>query len=189
MYIERTFTLDAPLQRAWDFLNQPQEMGGCLPGCHTVEVLEPGKYKASVGLKVGPIKVGFDVQVETGEERPPEYATYTMRGADKDGSSKVSANCTLALKPVAKQRTEITYTSNVQIVGKLGKFAGGVMQKFADGINDQFIAAVTKRVNELEGGYTVGANTTTGGGLDRVSFFGKLKAVLDQFLQTFRRYL
>lgn len=188
MYIERTFILDAPLQRAWAFLNQPQEMGGCLPGCHTVEVVEPGKYKASVGLKVGPIKVGFDVQVETGEERPPEYATYTMRGADKDGSSKVSANCTLALKAVAARRTEITYTSNVQIVGKLGKFAGGVMQKFADSINDQFIAAVTKRVNELEGSHAVGDNAAGGDAAD-AGFLGKLKAMFANFLDSFRRYL
>ena len=74
MYIERTFVLNAPLQRTWAFLNEPKEVGVCLPGCHEVEVVEPGKYKASVGLKVGPIKAGFEVLVETDEERPPEYA-------------------------------------------------------------------------------------------------------------------
>lgn len=182
MYIERTFILDAPLQRAWAFLNEPQEMGNCLPGCHAVEVLEPGKYRASVGLKAGPIKVGFDVQVETGEERPPEYATYTMRGADKDGGSKVSAHCTLALKAVESRRTEITYTSNVQIVGKLGKFAGGVMQKFADGVNDQFIAALTRRVAELESSAPASAPAETG-------VVGRLKAALARLLVVFRRYL
>lgn len=183
MYIERTFVLDAPLQRAWAFLNEPQEVGNCLPGCHTVEVVEPGKYKASVGLKVGPIKVGFDVQVETSEERPPEYAAYTMRGSDKDGSSKISADCTLALKNVEGKRTEITYTSNVNIVGKLGKFAGGVMQKFADGINDQFIAALTKRIAELESS-VVQTEQAAGGGV-----VASLKSMLRKFLEAFRRYL
>lgn len=154
MFIERTFVLDAPLQRAWAFLNEPEEVGGCLPGCHTVEVVAPGKYKASVGLKVGPIKAGFDVQVDTVEERAPEYAAYTMTGADKEGSSKISAECTLALKELDGARTEITYTSKVHIVGKLGKFAGGVMKKLADGINDQFIAALTKRMKEIESGET-----------------------------------
>ena len=151
MLIARTFVLDAPLERAWAFLNAPEEVGACLPGCHTVEVVEPGKYKASVGIKVGPIKAGFDVQVETQEERAPEYASYTMRGADKDGGSKISADCTLSLKSLDETHTEITYSSKAHIVGKLGKFAGGVMQKFADSINDQFIAAMTKRVREIEG--------------------------------------
>lgn len=162
MYIERTFVLDAPIQRVWVFVNEPHEVGKCLPGCHTVEVLGPGRYKGSVGLKIGPIKAGFDVQVDTTEERAPEYAAYTMRGADKEGGSKISAECTLALHDMDGLRTEITYTSKVQIVGKLGKFAGGVMQKFADGINDQFIAALTKRLDELEHG---GEEEKTGGGM------------------------
>jgi carbon monoxide dehydrogenase subunit G len=151
MLIERTFVLEGSRQRVWDFLNQPEEVGRCLPGCHTVEILGPGKYKGSVGIKVGPIKAGFDVQVDTVEERPPEYAAYSMRGADKDGGSKISAECTLALRAVDEASTEITYTSKVHIVGKLGKFAGGVMQKFADSLNDQFIAALGKRLDELEG--------------------------------------
>jgi len=150
MYIVRTFVLDAPRQRAWAFLNEPEEIGRCLPGCHAVEVIGPGRYKASVGLKVGPIKASFDVLVDTTEERPLEYGAYTMRGADKDGGSKISADCTLALADLGDRRTQVTYTSEVRIVGKLGKFAGGVMQKFADGINDQFITALTRRVGELE---------------------------------------
>lgn len=151
MYIERKFVLDAPQQRAWAFFKEPEEIGRCLPGCHGVEILGQGKYTASVGLKVGPIKAAFDVQVDTSEERPPEFAAFSMRGSDKDGSSKISADCTLALAGIDGQRTEVTYTSKVHIVGRLGKFAGGVMQKVADGVNDQFIEALTLRLSELEG--------------------------------------
>lgn len=184
MHIERTFILDAPIQRAWAFLNEPQEVGSCLPGCHTVNVVEPGKYSATIGMKAGPIKVGFDVQVETEEERPPEYAAYTMRGSDKDGSSKVSANLTLTLKEVDNQHTEVTYTSDVKIIGKLGKFAGGVMQKFADSINDQFIAALTKRVSELESNM-LGSEVPEE--KQPLGFFGRLKAMLTRWLKNFRK--
>lgn len=169
MYIERTFVLEAPRQKVWAFLNEPGEVGPCLPGCQAVEVLEPGKYKTHVGIKVGPIKAGFDVVVETQEERPPEFAAYTMRGGDKDGGSRVGAECSVALREVDSANTEVTYTSKVQIVGKMGKFAGGVMQKFADGINDQFIAAMTRRVREIEGIETPAEN---GGGV-----MGKLKSM------------
>jgi carbon monoxide dehydrogenase subunit G len=150
MYIERTFVVDSPLQRTWDFLKEPEEVGACLPGCHTVEVVGPGKYKASVGIKVGPIKAGFDVEVETLEETPPTRSVYTVRGDDKGGGSKISAECTLLLKDIDGVHTEITYASHVQILGKLGKFAGGVMDKFADSINGKFIAALTERIKVVE---------------------------------------
>lgn len=170
MYIERTFVLNAPIDRTWAFLNEPQEVGACLPGCHTVDIVAPGKYKATVGLKVGPIKAGFDVQVETSEERPPEFASYTMKGSDGDGSSKISADCTLALKALDDGKTEVTYTSKVNIVGKLGKFAGGVMKKLADSINDQFISALTDRLNKREG---IAEDPKESGGM-----LGKLKSLV-----------
>ncbi|OJW60391.1 MAG: hypothetical protein BGO65_15130 [Afipia sp. 64-13] len=181
MYIERTFILDVPIQRAWAFLHEPHEIGSCLPGCHSVEVVKPGKYTASVGVKFGPVKLGFDVQVETDEERPPEYAAYTMRGADKDGSSKVSAQCTIALRALESRRTEVTYTSSAQIVGKLGKFAGGMMQKFADNINDQFIAAIAKRVSEIENNAPISTEVEK-----RTGRFGRLRAVLGKWWGHFR---
>lgn len=176
MYIERTFIVDSPLQRTWDFLNEPEKVGACLPGCHTVEVVGAGKYRASVGLKVGPIKAGFNVEVETIEERPPTYSAYTMRGDDKDGSSKISAECTLALKEVDGARTEITYTSKVQIVGKLGKFAGGVMDKMADSINAKFIAAVTEQVKVPDDSQPADGKSGTGV-LGSVKSFFKKKQV------------
>jgi carbon monoxide dehydrogenase subunit G len=180
MYIERTFVVDAPLQRTWDFLNAPEKVGACLPGCHSVEVVGPGKYKASVGLKVGPIKAGFNLDVETTEQNPPVYSAYTTRGDDKDGGSKISAESTLALKDLDGVRTEITYTSKIQIVGKLGKFAGGVMDKLADSINAKFIATVTERVSALDADEAgdKGAEAGSGEGvLGKVtSFFKKKKS-------------
>jgi carbon monoxide dehydrogenase subunit G len=147
-----------------------------------VEVIEAGKYTASIGAKVGPIKVGFNVQVDTKEERPPEYGAFSIRGADKDGSSKISADCTLALKDIEGRQTEVTYTSKVQIIGKLGKFAGGVMQKFADGINDQFVAALIKRVIELEGVVVERAPVPSG-------FADRLQAIFRKLLEAIRRHL
>jgi len=175
MYIERSFVVDSPLQRTWDFLNEPEKVGACLPGCHTVEVVGPGKYKATVGLKVGPIKAGFNVEVETIEANPPTHSVYTMRGDDKDGGSRISAECTLSLKDIENTRTEITYTSKVQIVGKLGKFAGGVMDKFADGINAKFIAALSERISVLEPADSAEAKSGKGvlGGVK--AFFKKKK--------------
>ncbi len=175
MYIERTFVLDAPLQRAWAFLNEPQEVGRCLPGCHAVDVIAPGQYKASVGLKVGPIKAGFDVQVDTTEERAPHYASYRMRGSDTEGGSKISADCTLSLKDLEGRRTEVTYTSKVNIVGRLGKFAGGVMQTFADGINDQFVAALGQRIREIE---APGGTAAARDAVPAPGFFARLRAIL-----------
>lgn len=146
MQIERTFAVAAPIERVWQFINTPEQVGPCMPGCHSVEITGPGKYSAVISVKVGPIKTTFNFNIETIEERPPEYAVFSIRGDEGGSASRVTAENTLTLKAVNKNNTEITYASKVNIVGRLGKFAGGVMQKMAESMSDQFVSAFRAQV-------------------------------------------
>jgi hypothetical protein len=56
------------------------------------------------------------------------------------------------------------------------------MQKFADGINDQFVAALIKRVIELEGVVAERAPVPSG-------FANRLQAIFRKLLEAIRRHL
>lgn len=146
MDIERTFTVAAPRQDVWAFITSPARVGPCLPGCENVEVLGEGRYRAVIGVKVGPIKTSFNVEVEAAEERAPEFARYVTRGEEGGKASRISADSTLALEEREPAVTAVTYTSKINIVGRLGKFAGGVMKKIADSISDEFIANIRREL-------------------------------------------
>lgn len=146
MQIERSFTVAAPIERVWQFINSPEEVGPCMPGCQKVEVIGPGKYTAVISIKVGPIKTTFNFSIDTVQERAPEFAVFLIRGDEGGSASKVTAENTLTLKAQGKTATEVTYSSKVSIVGRLGKFAGGVMQKLAESQSDLFVAAMRARI-------------------------------------------
>lgn len=146
MHIEKTFTVAAPAEQVWAFITSPEQVGPCMPGCQHVEVTGPGSYRAVIGVKVGPIKTTIHFQIETVEERPPEYALFSVKGEEGGSASRVTAENTLTLKAVGKDSTEVSYASKVVVVGRLGKFAGGVMQKMAEHMSDQFIAAFCARI-------------------------------------------
>lgn len=174
MDIERTFTVAAARERVWQFITSPDEVAPCLPGCQRVEIVGPGKYKALIQVKVGPIKTSFNVDVDTVEERPPEYAAYSTRGEEGGKASRLSAESTLALRAVDEGHTEVTYTSKINVVGRLGKFAGGVMKKMAESMSDQFVDAFRKRVEpqpDGAGSETAAAPTEKGGVGARLSAF------------------
>ena len=147
MKIEKTFTVSAPQEQVWAFITDPQKVAQCIPGCEGAEEKEPGKYAAAINVKVGPIRVTFHVDIEQTEERPPEFASYLSKGEEGTRASRVSATSTLALKPVSANDTEVTYTSDINIVGRLGKFGSGMMQKIADNLGEEFVA---KLKGELE---------------------------------------
>lgn len=146
MHIEKEFTLNAPQKEVWDLITAPDKMASCVPGCQEVKNLEDGKYRVSIKIKVGPIKTTFCVDVESTEERPPEYAAYLTTGEEGSKASRVKAESALTLKEIDANTTSVTYQSDVSIVGRLGKFGTGVMQKKADSMGEEFVAELRKLV-------------------------------------------
>ena len=151
MKIEKTFEVQASRQAVWDFITSPERVAPCMPGCERVEQVGPGKYKAVLKLKIGPIKTTFKVDIETGEERPPEFATYTTSGEEGSRASRIKAASALSLKQLEADKTEVTYTSDINMMGRLGKFGSGLMQKFADSMGNEFITAMQNKI-EIKNG-------------------------------------
>jgi carbon monoxide dehydrogenase subunit G len=150
MKIEKTFTITAPQEQVWSFITDPQKVAQCIPGCEGAEEKERGRYAAAIIVKVGPIRTTFDLDIEQTEQRPPEFASYASKGAEGGRASRISAVSTLALKSVSANSTEVTYTSDINIVGRLGKFGSGMMQKIADGIGEEFVAELKGRLERPE---------------------------------------
>ncbi|MFQ5660054.1 MAG: CoxG family protein [Gammaproteobacteria bacterium] len=142
MKIEKQFIVDAPQQQVWQFITTPEQVGPCIPGCQEVTAVDPSHYKVSIRVQVGPIKTTFNVNVEATEERPPEYSAYTTRGEEGGKASRIKAESTLRLRALDANRTEVMYTSDINIVGRLGKFGLGIMKKKADSMGGEFVEAV-----------------------------------------------
>ena len=148
MKIEKTFSVEAPINEVWAFITSPDKVAPCIPGCEGAEQTGDKTYNAAIKVKVGPIKTRFAVEIETLEENPPEFASYLTRGEEGTKSSRLKATSTLALKSLDDKQTEVTYTSEVNLLGRLGKFGSGMMQKVADNIGGEFVATLKSQLEK-----------------------------------------
>ena len=161
MKIEKKFTVNASQQEVWEFITVPEKVAPCVPGCEGAEDLGGGKYKASVKVGIGPINTKFDLDVETLEQRAPEYAVYSAKGDEGGKASRIKSETTLSLTPNGNY-TDVHYVSEVSIVGRLGKFGSGLVNKVADSIGEQFVANIKK---SIEGDAPVTNETPDGFGM------------------------
>ena len=145
LQIEDSFTVDAPLERVWSMITDPEVVGPCIPGCQHIEVTGPDTYKADIKVAVGPIKTTFTVTVEKTGERPPHFASSTTRGEEGGRASTLNATSTLSLAEV-DGKTEIAYASDVSVFGRLGKFGLGVMKKKARDLGQNFAETFREKV-------------------------------------------
>jgi hypothetical protein len=146
MRIEKQFTIAAPQDQVWRFITEPEQVAGCFPGCQSVERIGPNRYKVAIKVQVGPIRTTFNVEVEATEERPPEFSSYVTTGEEGGRASRIRAESSLTLTPVNGRQTHVAYVSDINVVGRLGKFGLGMMQKIADSMGDEFVAAMRAKL-------------------------------------------
>ena len=150
MKIEDSFTLNAPQGDVWVAITNPDVVTPCVPGCQNVQILGPNIYSAEVNVKVGPIKAQFRLNVEVTCKMPPLEVHSTTRGEEGSRASVLQAESVVRLKQIDANTTEVYYSSEVNIVGRLGKFGFGIMKKKAKTIGNEFAEAFRKTVESAQ---------------------------------------
>jgi carbon monoxide dehydrogenase subunit G len=148
MKIEGSFEVDAPLEAVWIHIRDPELVASCMPGCTGVEALSPTLHRASIAVALGPIKAGFNVEIEILEEIANSEIRSRTRGEEGGRASTVSSENLLRLEPLGASRTNVIYSADVSVVGRLGRFGLGVMRKKAESMGRDFAARFGQKVQE-----------------------------------------
>ena len=144
MLIEGKFTLQAPIEQVWDFLLDPETLVTCIPGAEKMEAIDDRTYESIVKQKVGPISVKFRFTTNLVEMDPPRYLKATGTGEEMHKAGTFSQRTTVSLTEVSENSVEISYSSNVSLVGRLSTFGDRIMRAKAKKMGEE----VTKNFQE-----------------------------------------
>jgi carbon monoxide dehydrogenase subunit G len=138
MLLEGKFTLKAPIQEVWDFLLKPETLASCIPGAEKMEAIDDKTYESVVKQKVGPISVKFKFTTKITEIDPPRHLKAVGQGADIAKAGTFSQETTVDLTEISKDEVEVSYTSNVSLVGRLATFGERIMRAKAKSVGEEF---------------------------------------------------
>jgi carbon monoxide dehydrogenase subunit G len=139
MTLDGSFTIPAPRHEVWNSIRNPALVAPCVPGCTGVEAISPTSYRAKVAVTLGPISTAFDLVVEIADEQPPEQVSIRTRGVEGSRASLLNVVSVVKLAERDAALTEVSYTSDISITGRLGKFGLGMMRKKADQLRQEFV--------------------------------------------------
>ena len=138
MLIEGKFALKAPLQKVWDFLLEPGTLASSLPGAEKVEAIDDKTYECIVKQSVGPISVRFKFTVVLTEVEPLKYVKAVGRGGDIGKMGTFTSDVVVNLSQISKDEVEVSYQTNVNIVGRLATFGERIMRAKSKSVGEQF---------------------------------------------------
>jgi carbon monoxide dehydrogenase subunit G len=145
MHFDGRVTINAPRQKVWDFLTDPQAVSECAPGLKSMEVIVPDeKFKAVVSVGFGAMKVSFEAEVEWGEMDPLNSATIsahaTAPGSVVDVSSKMN------LSSENDEVTQLDWEADVDISGRIKSMASRLMGSVTNKLTGVFFDCVKKKI-------------------------------------------
>jgi len=146
MRIEEKFSVKSPVQKIWDSLLDPEIIGLCIPGCEKVEPINDTEYDSIIKAKVGFMAVRFKVRTVIEEMVTHKLIRTVGEGKESRNLGQFKQKTRINFKALADDETEISYQSEVSIVGKLATFGDRVLKAKAKEFGKEFADAVKKRL-------------------------------------------
>jgi len=151
--IDKTYTLAAPVDRAWELLQDIGSVASCMPGAEITERIDDAHYKGLVKVKVGPASAEFkgDIEVQ-GTDAGKRELILLGKGSDTRGSSSASMLLTASIGDAGDGASELHGRAEVTVNGKMASFGGRMMESIADRILQQFADNFADRAVAMGGG-------------------------------------
>jgi len=145
MILSGTFTFDGPRARVWELLQDPTVLAKALPGTKTLTRVGDDRYEGVMKVSVGPVNAAeFAVIVELRDKVEPER--FAMQIDGKGGVGFTKGTATIALDEQAGPVTVMTYSSDVQVGGRIAAVGQRLLESVGKMMTRQALEALNKEL-------------------------------------------
>ena len=148
MKLTGSYTFDAPRDRVWAFLIDPQKLSKCIPGVQSLETVGEHEYAGEIDVGVAAVKGVYKGKVKLEDLRPPSHYRMVVDGKGKQGFVKGSG--TLDLEEEGA-KTVLKYAGDAQIGGPLASVGQRMIEGVAKQMTTQFFTAMEAEIAAAPG--------------------------------------
>lgn len=152
------YRIEAPRERVWAALNDPELLRQCIPGCESLTKTSDTGFTAEVVAKVGPVKARFGGEVTLSDLDPPNG--YTISGEGKGGAAGFASGGAKVRLEADGDATVLRYEVNAKVGGKLAQIGSRLIDSTARKMAEEFFGKFAELV-ATSGGDTAPLTTVT----------------------------
>jgi carbon monoxide dehydrogenase subunit G len=136
----------APREVVWRVLNDPHAMAKTMPGVESINVHDDRRWTAKVKVPLGLGGLRLTVDMETVEERAPEFARMAIKGSGVGATMTMETSFTLG--EAAGGATAMAWTADVAIAGPVGSMGQPVLGPIVGRQVEHVLEALDREVQE-----------------------------------------
>ena len=139
MDIFGSYTFNAPLDRVWDLLMDPQAIASCIPGCDRFEPAGGDRYNVTLTVALAAITGTYQGTVELTDKTLHESYRLVMEGQGRPGFVKGTSVIALRASP---DGTAIDVSGAVTTGGPIARLGQRLTGGVAKMMLDRFFACL-----------------------------------------------
>jgi len=144
MQLSDEIRIDAPREKVYAALNDPEILKKSIPGCEEIEQISETELVATVVTRIGPIKAKFKGQVTLSDLNPPQ--SYTISGEGKGGTAGFAKGGAKVSLEEDGGATILRYDVQADVGGKLAQLGGRLIEGTAKNLAGDFFNAFSEAV-------------------------------------------
>ena len=157
MHFSEQLQVPAPIAEAWAFIWDAPRLARCLPGCVSVQEVEPRQaYRARFEDRVGPYKVGFDLDIQVKEAQPLRMVHIQASGRDAKLGVTQRVDLTVTLHESGADGTALAVEADIEVLGKVATLGQFVVKRKAQEVVKQFARNIEAELRPATAGRPAG---------------------------------
>lgn len=128
MDISGSYILNAPTERVWPLIFNPNSLISLVPGCQQLDQVNPDEYRGQMSVGVAAVRGKYDTLVKITEADAPNYCAF--KGQITGPTGTITGQASFSLKQV-KQNTKLEYHAQAMITGALGTISPRILESIA----------------------------------------------------------
>jgi len=152
IHLENEFTVPASTDEVWEFLLDPRRVAPCMPGAELTEVVNDHQYKGKVNIKMGPVSLSFNGDVDiTERDETAKRMVMKAKGSELKGKGQANATVISSLER-SGSGTRMRISQDIDLSGPLAQYGRGMIQDVSGSLMNEFADRIQADLSRGNGG-------------------------------------
>src|ERR1700747_1141848 len=152
MLIKNEFEVAEPVEKVWQFFENIPQVAACLPGAELTEDLGDEKYKGTVAVRMGPVRLRFAGTADIVErDEAARRVVVHAAGADEKGRGQASMTVTATLAQSGRG-TRVDVAQDLQLSGAAAQYGRGMISDVSSVLMHDFSVNMQDRISRIDRG-------------------------------------
>jgi uncharacterized protein len=140
--VTRDFVVQGVRENLWKLLNDPNELGKCVPGCEEVSISGPDESRWKVKMSIGVISRRIIAKIKVTQRDEPSKLKLQIQSVEGD----LSGEWTVELLPKPDSTTEVKFSASMKATGAFQWILNQIIKSEMDKMIRQFADCISKRM-------------------------------------------